>query len=111
MPRLCLAAWTLVFSGLVFGADSPPEWLKEVASRQIPDYESDVEAVVLLDDETVRIDGAGRVTVSRRGAIRVLQRGGDRRAAERIVYTTDTDRVRQLEGWIVFPSGGHKALD
>ena len=111
VPRLCLAAWTLVFSGLVFGADSPPEWLKEVASRQIPDYESDVEAVVLLDDETVRIDGAGRVTVSRRGAIRVLQRGGDRRAAERIVYTTDTDRVRQLEGWIVFPSGGHKALD
>ncbi|MDA0207391.1 MAG: DUF3857 domain-containing protein [Acidobacteria bacterium] len=111
MTRLSLAVWAIAFSTLAFGADPPPGWLTEVASREIPAYDSDVEAVVLLDEETVRVDGAGRVTVSRRGAIRVLQRGGDTRAAERIVYTTDTDRVRKLEGWILYPSGGHEVLE
>lgn len=111
MARRLLAVWAIAFSTLAFGAEPPPDWLREVASRQVPDYASDVEAVVLFEEETVRVDGAGRVTVSRRGAIRVLQRGGDSRAAERIVYTTDTDRVRKLEGWILYPSGGNKALE
>jgi len=109
--RLLLAVWAIAFSTAAFGAAPPPDWLKEVASRQVPEYESDVEAVVLFDEETVAVDSAGKTTVSRRGAIRVLHRSGAKRAAERIVYTTDTDRVRKLEGWILYPSGGNKALE
>lgn len=109
--RLTLAVWAIACSTLAFGADGPPDWLKEVATRQVPEYDSDVEAVVLFDEETVRVDGPGQVTVTRRGAIRVLQRGGDKQAAERIVYRSDGDRVRKLEGWILFPSGGNKALE
>lgn len=109
--QLLLAVWAIAGSTLAFGADPPPDWLKEVATRQVPEYESDVEAVVLFDEETVRVDGPGRVTVTRRGAIRVLQRGGDKQAAERVVYRSDGDRVRKLEGWILFPSGGNKALE
>ena len=109
--RLLLAVWAIACSTLAFGADPPPDWLKEVATRQVPEYDSDVEAVVLFDEETVRVDGPGRVTVTRRGAIRVLQRGGDKRAAERIVFRSDGDRVRKLDGWILFPSGGNKALE
>ncbi len=109
--RLLIAAWAIAFCTLAWGSDPPPDWLKEVASRQVPEYASDIEAVVLFDEESVRVDGPGKVTVSRRGAIRVLQRNGDKRAAERIVYTTDADRVRKLKGWILYPSGGNKTLE
>ena len=100
----------VVFSSLAYGADAPPQWLSEVATRQAPEYDGDIPAVVLFEDEVVRVDASGKVTTTRRGAIRVLQRSGDRRAVERVFYTTDTDRVSRFEGWLLFPSGGHKRL-
>ena len=37
-----------------WGADAPPSWLTEVASRQAPEYDSDIRAVVLLDEDQLR---------------------------------------------------------
>lgn len=107
--RLTIGLLCLCTLGM--GADAPPPgWLDEVATRDIPEYDGDIPAVVLFDEETVRVSATGIVTTTRRGAIRVLQQSGDSDAIESIVYTTDTDRVRKLEGWLVFPSGQHKAL-
>jgi hypothetical protein len=112
MLRRLLIVWVFVFSALASGADKPPpSWLAEVATREIPEYESDVPAVVLFEEETVRVDIEGNVTKMRRGAIRVLQRSGEDHAIELVTYTTDTDKVRKLEGWLLYPSGEHKTLD
>ena len=89
-------------------AEGPPSWLTELASGRITEYDSDVGAVVLLNEMTVTVEPDGKVTTSVRKAIRVLTREGRRKARGAVIYRSDSGKVRRLRAWTLYPSGTSK---
>ena len=89
-------------------AERPPSWLTELASSQVPEYDSEVGAVVLLDEKTVTVEPDGKVTTSVRKAVKVLTREGRREARGVVIYRSDSGKVRRLRAWTLYPSGASK---
>ena len=90
---------------VALAADDTPQWLRHAASIQPPKYEAKVGAVVLLDEEEVRVEEGGRVTTTSRYAVRVLNRGGRRSAIGEKTYLTGTSKVRDFRAWLITPAG------
>ena len=66
-------------------ADKSPSWLREFATTEVPEYDSDVPAVVLFREQRLSVDPAGRVQRTERRAVKILTREGRREALARAV--------------------------
>lgn len=86
-------------------ADDAPSWLRDVATKSVPEYPKDVPAVVLTDESVVNVEEDGRMTRSDFYAIKVLTREGRDDAVARAVYNTDSEKVREMRAWLISPSG------
>lgn len=100
-----IASWLLllVLSGSVVSAqDKAPDWLTRAASTSVPSYDvQGVPAVQLLNEESVTISNDGTVLRTVRRALKVLERGGREEAIARVIYQTDSDKVRSLSAWLI----------
>ena len=96
----------LAFTGILSAAANAaaPEWVKQAASRIVPEYPAKVSSVVLLADESVAIDVDGKRVMHERGAVKILQRGGDAIQAFRY-YNVKDGRIRDFQGWLISPAG------
>ena len=103
MRRALLIALAAVAQAMA--ADAPPAWLSQAAATETPAYESDVDMVVLLDEESVTVDAYGVVTTTERKALKILTRRGKAWAQASVIYRTDTGKVRDLNAWLIYPSG------
>lgn len=108
LVRLFACIWCalVLMTGAAFaGEDEPPVWLRQAAQGSVPAYEKEVPAVVLHDEDQVTITNEGRVTITTRFAVRVLNRNG--RIAARAVegYVTDASKIRDMHAWLIRPSG------
>lgn len=101
LPGLLLLTLTAT---LLKAAEDAPSWAREAASQTVPDYSSKVTSVVLLQEEMVTVDGDGRRVMRERGAIKILQPGGDPIEAGRS-YNTKNGRIRDFQGWLISPGG------
>lgn len=100
----------VIFVPLVFVstalADGAPAWLTQAATIPTPTFEiKDVPAVVLLNDERVTVASDGSVVRTVRYAVRILVREGRDEAIARLVYTTDSEKVRDINAWLIPKSG------
>ena len=91
-----------------FMSDDAPDWLKQAASVPLPNYDKRVPAVVLLDDETLTVDADGKTTKVERRAIKILTAEGKKSAIAHEVYITDSEKVRDMQAWLLRPSGAVK---
>jgi transglutaminase-like putative cysteine protease len=89
---------------LARAAEDAPEWVKQLATTAVPSYSAKVDSVTLLQEEAVTVDPTGRRTMRERGAIKILQPGGERIEAYR-TYNTRTGRIRDFQGWLLPPGG------
>ena len=83
----------------------PPSWLTEVAGREVPEYDSDVSSVTLFEEEIATVNEQGVVVTTVRKAVKILSRAGRSAASGSAIYRTDTGKVRDLQGWLIYPSG------
>ncbi|MGQ0542502.1 MAG: DUF3857 domain-containing protein [Blastocatellia bacterium] len=105
----------LIFLTILFvcndtaSAQKVPAWLEQAAAIQTPSFEiKNVPAVVLKNEETVAISPDGTVVRTMRRAIRILVREGRDEAVARVVYQTDTDKVRDINAWLIRRVGAPK---
>ncbi|MGA2714110.1 MAG: DUF3857 domain-containing protein [Bryobacteraceae bacterium] len=85
-------------------ADRVPDWVTQQGAAKVSSYPDRVNSVTLLKEDVVTIDPDGRRVMRERGAIRILQRGGEEVEAYR-TYNTKNGRIRDFAGWLV-PSSG-----
>jgi Domain of Unknown Function with PDB structure (DUF3857)/Transglutaminase-like superfamily len=91
-------------------ANDPPSWLQDAAKQPNPQYDvSNVPAVVIHNEQIVTVNSDGSVTRIKRYAIRVLVRDGRREAVADVIYETDSEKVRDLNAWIIRRSGPTKS--
>jgi hypothetical protein len=89
---------------LLHAAGDAPDWVRQAMAGPAPSYPVKVPSVVLLQEEAVTVDTDGRRVMRERGAIRVLQPGGNSLSASRAYYVKN-DRVRDFQGWLIPPAG------
>jgi hypothetical protein len=106
---LCLA---IVSAGLstVALADSP-EWMRAAAARKTPTYGEKVTAVVLVNEQSNKVEKDGRIIATTHYAVRILTREGKGHAFASALYMTDTGKVRELRAWLIRSTGDVKQYD
>ncbi|HWO01255.1 MAG TPA: DUF3857 and transglutaminase domain-containing protein [Blastocatellia bacterium] len=86
-------------------ADDVPVWLRQLASASLPSQDKHVPAVVLLREQSIRVEDDGKVTTVERQAVRVLSKEGRDEAMASVHYMTDTGKVRDMRAWMIRPGG------
>ena len=90
--------------------DKVPAWLENASKVATPSYEvKDVPAVVLRQEESINVTSDGTVLRTVRYAVRVLVREGREEAVARVVYGTDSEKVRDISAWLIRKSGPTKS--
>lgn len=91
-------------------AGDVPTWLQEAARQATPSFEiKDVPAVVLRNEESVTVSQDGTVVRVVRFAVRILTREGRDEAVARVIYSTDHEKIREFNGWMIRKSGQPKS--
>lgn len=85
-------------------ATSVPEWLRTAAQQPVKKYADDVNAVILLDDQSVTVNDKGEIIRHERLAVRVLRPEGRDLATYPVYYDSDS-KVNYLHGWSITSKG------
>ena len=101
----------LAFSTTAFAGETPPNWLRQAASVQVPGYEKDVPAVVLYDEQQVTLGSDGKLTTVTNYAVKLLVREGKGFAVARAHYLVSSGNIREIEGWLIRPNGTTRYYD
>ncbi|HMQ03666.1 MAG TPA: DUF3857 domain-containing protein [Pyrinomonadaceae bacterium] len=107
---IAISIFAIGLSNIAYSQPKVPQWLLQAAAQQTPPYEiRNIPAVLLYKEESVNVASDGTVVRTTREAVRILEREGRDEAIARVVYQTDSDRVRSLEGWLIKRGGAPKA--
>lgn len=105
-PPLSISLLLLLFGSLL-RADIP-NWVREFATSQHPDYPPATKAVVLLNEEKVTAEASGKRTTQVRKAIKILTAEGRSEATASMVFDTGGSKVREAKAYVLHPSGKTK---
>jgi Domain of Unknown Function with PDB structure (DUF3857) len=97
-----LLAGVLLLPAVAF-ADTPV-WLRALAGAPARPYAADVDAVVLLDDQTTTVKENGEIIIHGRVAFRILRTEGRHFATHRVYYDSDS-KVNYIYGWSITSKG------
>ncbi|MDP9114929.1 MAG: DUF3857 and transglutaminase domain-containing protein [Acidobacteriota bacterium] len=104
MRRALTGLLFLTLSSSLRAADDAPQWTRDAAAQSVPSYSAKITSVVLLHEEMVTVDPDGRRVMRERGAIKILQPGGEAIVATRS-YSTKNGRIQNFQGWLLPPAG------
>lgn len=90
---------------MAIAGDNVPAWLQQAAAANVPSYEKDVTAVVLLNEQEVLVNSDGKLTVTRTYAVRILVREGRSNAVAAVPYLTGSGKVKDFHAWLIKPAG------
>jgi Domain of Unknown Function with PDB structure (DUF3857)/Transglutaminase-like superfamily len=99
------------FGGTVLADDPPPSWLRQASMATPPQYEKDVPAVVLHDEEQVTLGTDGKLVTVENYAVKMLNREGRNFAIARAFYLVSAGKVRSIEAWLIRPDGSVKMFE
>ncbi len=85
--------------------DDVPAWLRQAAANNPTVTDKDAKAVVLHDETRVTVGDDGRVMTVTTQAVRILSREGRGEAVAATVYNTETEKVKEMQAWMIRPSG------
>jgi len=106
LKRLLIAGCVILgASPLVFAGDDVPSWLRQAAAQEVPAYDKDVQAVVLVNEQRVTVSADGQVSTERTFAVRILTHEGRGNAVAAVPYLTDSGKVRDMHAWLIRASG------
>ncbi len=95
----------------IFAGETPPNWLRQAATAQVPAYEKDVPAVVLLDEQQITLGSDGKLVTVSNYAVKILLREGKGLAVARALYLVSAGNVRDIEAWLIRPNGTSRNYD
>lgn len=102
---LALSVFLFTMSVAASAAVKVPQWLLDEASRPLPSYPPETEAVVLLEEQMTVVSPEGSLLTTCRRATMVLRPGGVDEARRLVLYEAFSVKVRSMTGWVVNPNG------
>ena len=90
--------------GTASGAAVAPDWMRQAATQTLPAYPPDTDAVTLLDEMTVSIQGPGDYIEHYRRVVKILRREGEHYGSGRAYYEHD-EKVQMIHAWSMDAAG------
>lgn len=89
-----LVLLTLAVPASAAVGDEAPPWVQKAVALQVPTYDKDVPAVVLVDESMTSIGSDGRINEVYNYAVRILRREGRGYAVGDVGYIPDIGKVK-----------------
>ena len=90
----------------ILADEDVPGWLQEASKLQSPVYAlKNTPGVVLRNEENITVNADGTITRTNRYAVRLLIGEGRKEAVARVVYETDSEKVRDIKAWLIRRTG------
>ncbi len=102
---LVLGIFIVALQGAAFAGDDAPAWLRQAAGTNLPTFGKEVSAVVLFHEGVYKIEEDGKINQTRRYAVKILANNGKSEATGMLIYNTDSEKVKDIRGWLIQPSG------
>lgn len=99
--------WVLLAWGLLLGTPSQattPDWVRQAAASTLPTYDAETNAVVLLDEISVRVLNPSEYVEHSRRVTKILRPEG-RDEADLVVYLEANERLHSIHCWSLDRSG------
>jgi len=108
VPKLSRALAAYVLGMLLLPSSillaATPDWVRQAAAQNLPAYDPETNAVVLLDDVSISIVGPNEYVEHYRRVVKILRPEG-REEAELGVYLQSREKVHSLHCWSVDRAG------
>jgi hypothetical protein len=78
-----------------------PRWLVEAARIPVPDHSPETGAVILLEEQSIRINPDGTIVGTGHRAVRILRQSGVESAGRLVMAKTYDFEIRSMTGWNV----------
>jgi len=76
-----------------------PRWIVEASRIPVPDRSPETGAVILLDEQSVKVKPDGTIVATGRRAARILRQSGVESAGRLVLANTHDSRIRAMTGW------------
>lgn len=100
--RIALAALLLVCA--IQAGAKIPDWMRQASGQSLPIYPPDTDAVILLEDTDLNIEGPGVYVEHYRGVVKILRREGAE-YGDLAVFVQRDEKVLSIHGWSVDAAG------
>lgn len=100
--------FTVALQVAAFAGDDAPAWLRQAAATNLATYGKEVSAVVLFDEGVYKVEEDGKINRTLRYAVKILANNGKSEASGMLIYNTDSEKVKDMRGWLIQPSGDVK---
>jgi hypothetical protein len=91
--------------GPVSHADSVPDWLTKASHVDLGHFGEGTAAIIVGDWKDFTVDATGRFVLTRRRAIRILNRRSAQRFLTAVGYENNDTKVQSIQTWAIAPSG------
>lgn len=112
MASLFVGAITIALAvRVVHGSsnESAPAWMHNLVNVALPDHDEKTDAVLLYSEETVEVQGNGKIRDTIRSAYKILRPGGTVHGEVR-AFTSEGSKVVSQKGWCISENGKEYAV-
>jgi hypothetical protein len=102
VSKLLVATAFLALTGSAFAGT--PQWVRDIARTQLPAYDAETHAAVLLNEQIVNVNADGNTHTIHRYAVKILRESGRDHGAKAVYFDSDT-KLTYFKGWTITASG------
>jgi len=99
-----LASLTLILPAAALAKDTVPQWVRDAAAEELPVYPPETNAVALLEEYTITVEGPGKTTEHCRLVIRILRPQG-RNYGDLHTYFDSDSKISSMKIWSIGADG------
>ena len=106
---LCFAAFVTFPVGAFGFGESVPDWVRAAAAQPLSVYPPNTDAVVLLDETTLTVNGDGKAVEHHRHVVKILRPSGRDEGVVHVAFDNDS-KILSLHVWSIGPDGHEYAM-
>jgi len=103
LPAAVLAICTLAASQPASCGDAP-QWMHALVNVPVPSHDEKTDAVLLYSEDTLIVQGNGKIKNTKRRVYKILRPGGKRFGTVRADFDSET-KINSIHGWCIPAQG------
>jgi Domain of Unknown Function with PDB structure (DUF3857)/Transglutaminase-like superfamily len=104
LHRIALLALLVAAPLVAHGKDQVPQWVRDAAAEKLPEVSPECDAVKLLEESTLTVQGAGKLEFHSRVVIKILRPQG-RNYANLYTYFDKDSKLESFKIWSISADG------
>src|SRR5258708_34731179 len=101
---LSIALMALIFPCTAAAGGDAPQWMHALVNAPVPAHDEKTDAVLLYSEDTLNVQGNGKIKSTRRRVYKILRPDGKRFGTVRADFDSET-KINSIHGWCIPAQG------